>query len=145
MERNKSFVKQKKKNKMKEICIIIVILVLIIGTAIWVQSYLNNTTEYLLKDLKILEKELISSKEDNNRGNIVKKGNEIRNKWNKIENGWAIIILHDELDMIETSLIKMSANIEYGTISDSIEELENLIFLVEHISDKEEFNLKNIF
>ena len=60
MERNKSFVKQKKKNKMKEICIIIVILVLIIGTAIWVQSYLNNTTEYLLKDLKILEKELIS-------------------------------------------------------------------------------------
>ncbi|MGN1351939.1 MAG: DUF4363 family protein [Clostridia bacterium] len=130
---------------MKEICIIIVILVLIIGTAIWVQSYLNNTTEYLLKDLKILEKELISSKEDNNRGNIVKKGNEIRNKWNKIENGWAIIILHDELDMIETSLIKMSANIEYGTISDSIEELENLIFLVEHISDKEEFNLKNIF
>ena len=54
MERNKSFVKQKKKNKMKEICIIIVILVLIIGTAIWVQSYLNNTTEYLLKDLKIL-------------------------------------------------------------------------------------------
>ena len=145
MERNKSFVKQKKKNKMKEICIIIVILVLIIGTAIWVQSYLNNTTEYLLKDLKILEKELISSKEDNNRGNIVKKGNERRNKWNKIENGWAIIILHDELDMIETSLIKMSANIEYGTISDSIEELENLIFLVEHISDKEEFNLKNIF
>lgn len=130
---------------MKEICIIIVILVLIIGTAIWVQSYLNNTTEYLLKDLKILEKELISSKEDNNRGNIVKKGNEIRNKWNKIENGWAIIILHDELDMIETSLIKMSANIEYGTISDSIEELENLIFLVEHISDKEEFNIKNIF
>lgn len=145
MERNKSFVKQKKKNKMKEICIIIVILVLIIGTAIWVQSYLNNTTEYLLKDLKILEKELISYKEDNNRGNIVKKGNEIRNKWNKIENGWAIIILHDELDMIETSLIKMSANIEYGTISDSIEELENLIFLVEHISDKEEFNIKNIF
>ena len=145
MERNKSFVKQKKKNKMKEICIIIVILVLIIGTAIWVQSYLNNTTEQLLKDLKILEKELISSKEDNNRGNIVKKGNEIRNKWNKIENGWAIIILHDELDMIETSLIKMSANIEYGTISDSIEELENLIFLVEHISDKEEFNIKNIF
>ena len=145
MERNKSFVKQKKKNKMKEICIIIVILVLIIGTAIWVQSYLNNTTEYLLKDLKILEKELISSKEDNNRGNIVKKGNEIRNKWNKIENGWAIIILHDELDMIETSLIKMSANIEYGTISDSIEELENLIFLVEHISDKEEFKIKNIF
>ena len=71
--------------------------------------------------------------------------NEIRNKWNKIENGWAIIILHDELDMIETSLIKMSANIEYGTISDSIEELENLIFLVEHISDKEEFNIKNIF
>lgn len=130
---------------MKEICIIIVILVLIIGTAIWVQSYLNNTTEYLLKDLKILEKELISSKEDNNRGNIVKKGNEIRKKWNKIENGWAIIILHDELDMIETSLIKMSANIEYGTISDSIEELENLIFLVEHISDKEEFNIKNIF
>ena len=54
-------------------------------------------------------------------------------------------ILHDELDMIETSLIKMSANIEYGTISDSIEELENLIFLVEHISDKEEFNIKNIF
>ena len=47
--------------------------------------------------------------------------------------------------MIETSLIKMSANIEYGTISDSIEELENLIFLVEHISDKEEFNIKNIF
>ena len=130
---------------MKEFIIIIIILIIIIGGAIYIQKYLDRTSGELISDLKYLKKMMLETKQTDDRENIKKKVNEIYNKWNEVEKGWSIIVLHSELDLIETSFIKMKSGIEEGEINRGLEELETSIFLIDHISQKEKFCLKNIF
>ena len=56
-----------------------------------------------------------------------------------------MIVLHSELDLIETSIIKMKTQIEEDNFDIAKEELDTSIFLINHISEKEKFCLKNIF
>lgn len=135
----------KRKKEMKEISIIIIILILIFGGSFYTMHYLNKTADELLKLLKELKADVVVMAEEDNRENIIKKSKEIDDKWDETEKSWAIITLHDELDLIETSLTKMSSSIEHGELVESLEELDNVIFLVDHIKQKEKFSLKNIF
>lgn len=130
---------------MKDFIIISIILVIIIGGAIYTQKYINNTSEELTKDLKELKKMMIDMKQNGIREELVKKSNEVYNKWSEIEEGWALVVLHSELDLIETSFIRMKTAIEEDEINRGLEELETSIFLINHISEKEMFCLKNIF
>ena len=66
-------------------------------------------------------------------------------EWEKINEKWSVIILHDEIDLIETALIKMKAEIKSGEIEDSMAEIDTSIFLLNHIKEKEKTSLKNIF
>ena len=130
---------------MKEFIIIIIILIIIIGGAIYIQKYLDRTSGELISDLNDLKKMMLETKQTDDRENIKRRVNEIYNKWDEVEKGWSIIVLHSELDLIETSFIKMKSGIEEGEINRGLEELETSIFLIDHISQKEKFCLKNIF
>ena len=66
-------------------------------------------------------------------------------KWEDLEKGWSIIVVHNELDLIQLSLTGMKSYISEGKYSESIEELEKSTFLLEHIQDKEKLDLKNVF
>ena len=145
-ERSKSFAKQKKRrNRVKEFIIITVILILIFGGALYTNKYLDRTANDLLSELKDLKQNIMKMNEEDSGETIKKETKNLIDKWNQTEDGWAIIILHDELDFIETSLTKMQSSIENDEFKDSLEELDNAIFLVEHIKQKEKFSLKNIF
>ncbi|MGN1310859.1 MAG: DUF4363 family protein [Clostridia bacterium] len=130
---------------MKEFIIIIIILIIIIGGAIYIQKYLDRTSGELISNLNDLKKMMLETKQIDDRENIKRRVNEIYNKWDEVEKGWSIIVLHSELDLIETSFIKMKSGIEEGEINRGLEELETSIFLIDHISQKEKFCLKNIF
>lgn len=69
----------------------------------------------------------------------------IDKKWGQIEKKWTMLIDHLEIDQIEISLKKSQKYIETKNSSDSLAELANLQFMVEHIYDKESFKLENIF
>lgn len=127
---------------MKEITIVLFILIIIIGGALYVDKYLENTSNEIADMLKNLRSDINS---DKNIEDIKKESKEIYNKWKEVEEGWALTVTHEELDLIETSLIKMKAQIEEESLSKSIEEIDIGIFLVKHISEKEKFCLKNIF
>lgn len=127
---------------MKEITIVLFILIIIIGGALYVDKYLENTSNELAGMLKNLKSDINSDKSIED---IKKESQKIYNKWKEVEEGWALTVTHEELDLIETSLIKMKAQIEEESLSKSIEEIDISIFLVKHISEKEKFCLKNIF
>ena len=123
---------------MKELIIIFIILIIIVGGAIYIDKYLENTSQELVGMLEDL-------KETNNLEDIKNEGKSIYDKWKDTEEQWAFIVLHSELDLIETSFVRMKAQIEEGELERSIEEIDACIFLVNHISEKEKFCLKNIF
>ena len=119
---------------MKETIIIISILLIIFGGAIYARNFLKKSSE-----------EIIIAKENNERERVKQLSNEIYEKWEEMDKTWSIIVLHDELDNIQISLTKMKAQIEEGELEESLEELETTKFLINHIREKEKFNLKNIF
>lgn len=128
---------------MKETIIIIIIFIIIFGGAFYVQNFLNNTSDTLvskLEDLKTnMEKGKITEEEMKN------KSDEIYGEWEDINEKWSVIVLHDEIDLIETSLIRMKSKIKTGYINESMEDLDTSIFLLKHIKEKEKTSLKNIF
>ena len=127
---------------MKELTIIFIILVIIIGGAVYIDKYLENTSQELLGMLEDLKEKV---KSDSNLEEIKSDANSIYDKWKETEAKWAFTVLHSELDSIETSLTRMKTQIEEGEFNKSIEEINTSIFLVGHISEKEKFCLKNIF
>ena len=128
---------------MKETTIIIAILIIIISGAIYTQKFLNTTADKLvgkLEELKngIEENSMVEEK-------IKNISDEIYGEWEDINEKWSVIVLHDEIDLIETSLIRMKSKIKTGNFEESMEDLDTSIFLVKHIKEKERTSLKNIF
>lgn len=130
---------------MKEFITILVILILIFGGAYFTKKYLNETTDELIKDIDDFQNEVFKSQETGNREEMIKQSKHIEEKWDEIEQGWGIIVLHNELDNIKSSICKLKSNAEHGEFADCLEEVEKLRFFVGHIKEKEEFSLINIF
>lgn len=128
---------------MKEIIIIISILIIIFTGSIVTQKYLNRTSDLLVDDLEDIKNDLENNNLDSEK--LARKSEDMYKKWEEINAKWSIIILHDEIDLIETSLTKMKAEIKSGEIKDVMAELDTSIFLINHIKEKEKTSLKNIF
>ena len=128
---------------MKETIIIITILVIIIGGDILENKYLKNSSQYLIEQLNNLKDKIKDESHDIKE--LKKEANKIYKEWKKTDEKWAMLILHSELDLIETSLIKMKTQITENNLDIALEELETSIFLINHISEKERFCLKNVF
>jgi len=128
---------------MKETIIIITILTIIIGGDLFINNYLKDSSQSLIGDLKDLKNKINDGSYEIKE--LTKEAKKIDNKWQETERTWAIIVLHSELDQIETSLIKMKTEIKEDNLDIAQEELETSIFLINHISEKEKYCLKNVF
>ena len=125
---------------MREITIITIILIIIFGGALYTQNYLNSTADMLVGKLENLKSDL-----ENKKQGLEEQTDEIYGEWENINEKWSVIVLHDEIDLIETSLIRMKSKIKTGSLDESMEDLDTSIFLLKHIKEKEKTSLKNIF
>jgi len=123
---------------MKEAIIIIIVILLVAAGSVFMQKYLVKTSDELIGILEEMKQD-IGSKENS------EKVNELLEKWDEINKIWSMIIIHEELDNIEVSMLGVKGAIESEDTEYAIEELERTIFLVGHIKEKEAFKLKNIF
>ncbi len=128
---------------MKQIIIMIIILIIIFGGAWYSQKFLDDTTNKIVSKLENLKTDVEDTKENNEK--LKQKTDEIYGEWKDISEKWSVIVLHDELDLIETSLIKVKSKIKIGNLDESMEDIDTSIFLLKHIKEKEKTSLKNIF
>ena len=128
---------------MKEVIISIMILIIIFAGALYTQNFLNKTADMLVSKLENLKTDL----ENENKGQqrLEEQTDEIYGEWEDINEKWSVVVLHDEIDLIETSLIRMKSKIKTGSLDESMEDLDTSIFLLKHIKEKEKTSLKNIF
>ena len=125
---------------MKNITIIVCILTLILASTIYVENELKTKSKLIVGQLKEIKEDI-----NNSKIGIEEKIKEVLREWKKTDEKWSIIILHNELDLIETSLISIKSNIENKEHTRALEEIDKSIFLLEHTVEKEKFKLKNIF
>ncbi|MBQ3414015.1 MAG: DUF4363 family protein [Clostridia bacterium] len=129
---------------MKEITIsILIIISIFIGNFI-TQNYTNYATEHTSKQLSSL-KEIMVSNEENIKKDLEDKVDKIHEEWDEKYEKLAYYIEHNELEKIESGLTLVRSYIETEEYTESIGKVDETIYLLRHLEDKNKFSLKNIF
>ncbi len=130
---------------MREIGIIIVVVIIIVVASWLVQNYIEKTSDEITFQLEELKSQIKQSKTNNNKEEAVKTAESALQKWEEVSKNWSMVVVHEELDKIELSLLEVKAAVETESYDDSLEEIDKSIFLVRHIKEKEALKIKNIF
>ena len=128
-------------NKEFIICVIIIVLI-ILGNNI-TQDYTRNNIQDISTELEKLEEELVV--EEINWENAKKHYYEINKKWKDVKNIMSYFIEHDELEKVETDLVGLNSFIDMKEEKEAVAELNRAIFVLKHIEDKNNLNLRSIF
>ena len=126
---------------LKEAIICIIIVITIVGLDIYTQNFTSESVKEITGIFNKIE-ENISNR------NIEQINNEIKNigtKWEEKQKKLAYYIEHDELEKVHTAIVTMKSYAETENFSSAMAELEEGKFVLEHIQEKNAFNLKNIF
>ena len=69
----------------------------------------------------------------------------VMEKWEERYKTLAFYIEHDELEKVETEMVKLETDIEVEEFKHCVSELETIIFILEHIQEKEEMHFRSVF
>ena len=123
------------------ICTIILILIFI-GNGI-TQGYSRSSIDNINEKLANLREEM--NKEEVNHEEIVKKEEKIDKEWEEMFSRLAYYIEHEELEKVSKNLENTKTYIKLKEYDNSIKEINEGIYILNHIEDKYSFNLQNIF
>ncbi len=127
----------------KELIIIIIIIALVIVGNIITQNNTNKSVEAINDELKIFREEIL--KQTISKTEIEEHIKKINNTWEEKFEKLAYYIEHDELEKASSELTKLKADVETENYDFAIENLDNCVFILEHIKDKSALKIVNIF
>lgn len=127
----------------KEAIITIVIIIIIFFGEYITKNYTQKVFSRVENDLYELKEEILDDKNDNEY--LIKRTESIKEKWEEDNEILSYYLEHDELEKINTQIVLIRGYLESDSPQDSVPDLEECIFILKHIQDKEAFNLKNIF
>lgn len=150
MEKVKSFARKNKNYKVGEKMLKEIIICIIIITTIFVGNIISQkyTTESVDEIVDLLDNIKIQIQENNGEIdiNIMKeKINDLNEKWKKRHEKLAYYIEHDELEKVNSSLVRFKSYIEQEDYQEAITELEECKYILEHIKDKQRLQVINLF
>lgn len=123
------------------ICTIIVIFIFL-GNGI-TQGYSRDSIENINGKLTNLREEM--HKEKINEEEVIKHEEEIDREWKEMFSKLAYYIEHEELEKVSTNLENTKTYIQLKEYDNAIKEVNEGIYILNHIEDKYSFNLQNIF
>ncbi|MCX7884857.1 MAG: DUF4363 family protein [Caloramator sp.] len=129
------------KNEKKIIFFSLIVFIGIILLEIFINIYLKKTSSILLSQID--KAKLYVENEQWNDAKIII--NDTCNKWKNIEEKWALITNHHEIDNITISLKSAQEFINSSQKPDSLSSLANLKHFISHIPKMEKLLLENIF
>ena len=121
---------------------ILIILVIIIGEYL-TQRYSEETLGGVQDSLGELKEEILSSEIEVSE--LIDKTNQIYNKWEEDNELLSYYLEHNELEKVNTQIVLVRGFLESDTPEDSIPEIEEGIYILEHIKEKEKLSIKNVF
>ena len=127
----------------KELVIIIIIIVLVIAGNIITQNNTNKTVDTMNEELNAFRNEI--SRENVNKQEAQNHISKINDTWDEKSETLAYYIEHDELEKVSTELTRLKADVKTEKYDFAVENLDNCIFILEHIKDKSALKIVNIF
>jgi hypothetical protein len=126
----------------KELVIGIIIIIVIASLDAVTQKYTRNSTDEIIGKLHTLKEQIESSASKEDKKNTI---DEAYSKWEEFHDISAIFIEHNELEKVEIDMVACRNFIEQDIFDMASNELEKVIFGLEHIEDKYAFSLINVF
>lgn len=121
---------------------ILIILAIIIGE--WLtQSYSKKTLSGVQDSLRELKEGILSS--ENEVSELIDKTNQIYDKWEEDNQLLSYYLEHDELEKVNTQFVLVKGYLETDDPKNAIPDIEEGIYILEHIKEKEKLSIKNIF
>lgn len=124
----------------KEITISVILLVFIFTANYFTRNYTQKSIEEVTQNLESLKTEMLE------------KGEQTGEKYDELEKIWlekyevlAYYIEHDELEKVSSELFQLKGSIQTDQVDEGIPTIENCKFILDHIKDKDKFEIKNIF
>ena len=125
----------------KEIIIIFVVVALVIGLDTICNNYLKEAVAELSNELNELRVPII----EENQKEAQKQMQIVKDKWEEKYKVLMYYIEHNELEKVETELVRLAADIDMEEYKHCINELNTSIFILEHIQQKEKFDITSMF
>lgn len=120
---------------------IFVIVSLILALAFFTNHFLLSDAQSLEGKISLVE----SNTKAENWERAEKELTKILKEWPTVENKWALLLDHAEIDNIEDALTRVAEYIKAKDVPLALAELASLKNYITHIPEKESLNLKNIF
>lgn len=129
----------------KELVISVIIVILIFVGNTVTQNFTDESVKEATGLLNGLREEIIKDEEEVDLEKAKQKVDEIHEKWDVRYEKLAYYIEHNELEKVETELTGLRGYIEKKEYIEGLAELDKSVYILEHIKQKSNFNLKNIF
>lgn len=130
----------------KEIFIVIIIIIAIVAIDVLTNNYTKKNFGRIDEKLEEIKKIGLSLINEEDKGDELKnKLGELEKDWHNINSKTAFFLEHDELEKINSSMIKFKSYFELEEYTEAIPELENCKFILKHLQDKEAIDLINLF
>ncbi len=131
---------------MKEISISLIIIIIIFAFDISTQNYTSKAVYEMTENLENVKHEITTSEvNEESLKNLMQKAEQIKKDWKEKYSVLAYYIEHDELEKVETNISSVISFIENKEYSLAINQIDIAIFVLEHIEDKYQISMENIF
>ena len=128
---------------MKREAIITISIVLLILSAEWLtQKYTHKAFAEIEENLIQLKEEILQTNANNSQ--LIKKTEQISELWESKQENLSYYLEHNELEKVNTQIVLIKGYLESDSPQDAIPDLEEGLYIIEHIKEKEAFKLKNI-
>lgn len=128
---------------MKKEAIITISIVLLILLAEWLtQKYTHKSFAEVEENLIQLKEEILQTNANNSQ--LIEKTEQISELWESKQENLSYYLEHNELEKVNTQIVLIKGYLESDSPQDAIPDLEEGLYIIEHIKEKEAFKLKNI-
>lgn len=126
---------------LKEYVIIAVILIIIIVIEIMTNKTLNNSIDWINDRITSIENKI----KEKNEQEAEKEFDNLKHEWKEKDDKLSIFIEHNELEKISKNITIIDANFKTNDTDKCLENIAELRFILDHIREKNQLKLKNLF
>ena len=127
----------------KEIVVCILVVILIISMDLLSNNYTKKVFFIINDSLENLRNEMLKDNKDTNK---INEGiNKVEQEWNKKLNFLSCYIEHNELEKVARQLTLIKGNIDVGEYNQAVPQLDDCVYVINHIKDKESLLIRNLF
>ena len=127
----------------KEIIVCILVVILIFSMDLLSNNYTKKVFFSINDSLGNLRNEML--KEDKDVNKINDEITKVEQEWNSKLNLFSCYIEHNELEKVARQLTLIKGNIDVEEYNQAVPQLDDCVYVINHIKDKESLLIRNLF